>query len=156
MPYVPMCQRAFRAYVPSCQHALRAYMLTCQCALRAYMPTCLACLRANVPCVLTCSPANVSCVFTCSRVNVPCVVTCSSANVPTCSRAITTNNKNKFSVSFPYIFVITLSFSRRKPLTGAMANFEKSNGLIFVGAWLWEVVNERREMDYNVPELMNI
>ena len=43
-----------------------------------------------VPCVLTCSHANVSC-------------------VPTCSRAITTNKKDKFSVTcFPCIFVIAL------------------------------------------------
>ena len=99
VPYVPMCQRAFRALVPTCLACLHAHVLTC-----------LACLHAYVPWVLTCSPANVSCVFTCSRVNVPCVLTWSSANVPTCSRAITTN-KNKLSViCFPYIFVITLSF----------------------------------------------
>ena len=114
----PTKLRALRAHVPTCFPCLRALVPTCLACLHAHVPMCLACLhayvpcclRANVPCVLTCSPANVSCVFTCSRVNVPCVVTCSSANVPTCSRAITTNNKNKFSVSFPYIFVITLSF----------------------------------------------
>ena len=49
--------------------------------------------------------ANVSCVLTCSRANLPCVLF-----VPTCSRAITTNNKNKFSICFPCIFVIVLSF----------------------------------------------
>ena len=46
--------------------------------------------------------ANVSCVLMCSRANVPCVLTCSPANVPcvpTYSRAIASNNKNKFSMA---------------------------------------------------------
>ena len=81
-------------------------------ALHAHVPTRLACLRANVSYVLTCSRANVSCVLTCSRASVPCVVTCSRANVScvlTSPRAITTNNKNKFSITcLPYIFVIDL------------------------------------------------
>ena len=51
------------------------------------------------------------------RSYVPCVVTCqrtlcaSLASVPRCSRAITTNNKNNFSViCFLYTFVIVISF----------------------------------------------
>ena len=128
-------------------------------ALRAYVLMCLACPRGNVPCVLTCSYASVSCVITCSRVSVPCMLMCSHGNVscvltyssanafgmlmcsrvempcvlfsPTCLRAITTNNKNKFSVTwFPYIFgawnktVVhsSIFLTRRKPLTGAMTN----------------------------------
>ena len=55
--------------------------------LRAYVLTCqraLRALRASVPCVLC---------------------------VATCSRAITTNNNNKFSITcFPYIFVMVLCF----------------------------------------------
>ena len=63
------------------------------------------------------------------------------AYVPTCSRAITINNKNKFSViCFLYIFVIVLSLffllnknvihpcialTRRNPLTGAVTDFVK-------------------------------
>ena len=78
----------------------------------------LTCSHANMPFVLTCSLATVSCVLTCLRVNLLCVLTCERAlrafcaYVPTCSRDVTTNNKNKFSIiCFPYIFVIVLSFS---------------------------------------------
>ena len=46
-----------------------AYVLTCQRVLRVYMITCS---RASVPCVLC---------------------------VPTCSRATTTNDKDKFSIT---------------------------------------------------------
>ena len=64
--------------------ALRPHVptcLTCQRALRAYVLTCLACLRAHVPCV------------------------------PKCSRAITSNNKSKVSMTcFTKIFG-TFSFS---------------------------------------------
>ena len=77
--YVLPCQRVFRAYVLMCQHFLRAYMLTWQLALRAYVLTRQRPLRAL------------------------------RAYVPTCSRAVTTNNKNNFStIRFPYIFVIAL------------------------------------------------
>ena len=123
-------------------------------ALRAHMPTCLACLHAHVPCVLTCSHANVPCMLTCSNANVPCVLTYSCANMscvlmcqralhafcaymPTCSRAITTNNKNKFSInvfltfcdrSFFFLSNNTvihccIALTRRKLLMGAMADF---------------------------------
>ena len=79
---------------------------------------CLTCPRANVLCVLTCSCANVFCVLTCLVALRAYVLTCRRAlrafcaYVPTCSRDVTTNNKNKFSIiCFPYIFVIFLSFS---------------------------------------------
>ena len=88
---VPCALTCLRANVPcvlTCQRALCAYVLTCQRALRA--------LRAHVPTCLAC--------FACSRANVPCVLC-----APTCSRDMTANNKNKFSItSFPYIFVIGL------------------------------------------------
>ena len=81
-------------------------------ALRAHVPTCFACLR------VTCSCANVFCVLTCLAALRAYVLTCwrallaFCAYVPTCSRDVTTNNKNKFSIiCFPYIFVIVLSFS---------------------------------------------
>ena len=92
-------------------------------ALRVHVPTCLACLRAHVPCVLKCQR----------------VLRAFCAYVPMCSRAITTNNKKKFSIiCFLYIFVIVLSFfslwnktvihccialTRRKPVTSAMTDF---------------------------------
>ena len=82
VPYVLMCQCALCAYVPTCLKCLRACMPTCLACLRAHMPTCLACLCAYVHCVL---------------------------GMPTCSRVITTNNKNKFSITcFPSMFVIVL------------------------------------------------
>ena len=76
----------------------------------------LTCSRANMFCVLPCSRANVRCVRTCLRVNVSYVLTCLCANapcVPTCSRAITLNNKSKFSMTcFTQIFdTFSLSFS---------------------------------------------
>ena len=74
-------------YVITCQRALRAYVLTCLRALRAYVLTCQGVLHVYVltPCVL--------CVL--------CVLTC--------SRAITSNDKDKFSTKcFPYIFVIVV------------------------------------------------
>ena len=93
VPYVFTCQRALCAYVPTCQGALRAYMLTCQRALCAYVLTCLVCL---LPTCLAC--------FACSCANAPCMLC-----VPMCPHTITTNNKNKFSITcFPYIFVIVL------------------------------------------------
>ena len=107
-------------YVPTCQRAL---LLTCS---RAKVQ---ACLRANVSCVLTCS-----------RSNVPCVLF-----VPTCSRTVTTNNKNKFSIiCFPYIFCdcyfffqwnetvlhCCIALTRRNPLTGTTTDFVQQNGLI--------------------------
>ena len=62
-----------------------------------HVPTCFACLRALVRTrayVLTCRLA----------------LRAFCAYVPTCSRDLTTNNKNKFSIiCFPYIFVIVLS-----------------------------------------------
>ena len=77
-------------------------------ALRPHVPTYFAWLRAHVPCVLTCSRASVPCMPT---FHVPtCLVlrayllTCQRAlrafraYVPTCSRAVTINNKSKFSV----------------------------------------------------------
>ena len=78
----PMCLVCLRANVPS---RLACYALTCQHVLRVYVLTC-----QRPVCVLC---ANVLCVL------------CRS----TCSRIITTNNKNKFSIiCFPYIFVIPL------------------------------------------------
>ena len=96
MPYVLTCQRALGAYVPTCQHVLHAYVLTCQRVLRAYMLTCQRALcayvsRANVPSVLMCPRVNVSCMLMWSHTNMPCVLTSSCA--------ITTNNKNKFSIT---------------------------------------------------------
>ena len=71
----------------------RAHVPTCFTYLRGHMQTCLACLRVNVPCVLTCSHANASRVLAVLTANVPYVLF-----VPTCLRAITTNNKNTFSI----------------------------------------------------------
>ena len=65
-PYLPTCQRALHAYVLACLRALCAYVLTCQRVLRAYVLLSQRALRAFY------------------------------AYVPTFSRAITTNNKNKF------------------------------------------------------------
>ena len=113
-PYT--CQRALCAYVLKCQHALRAYVRTCQSVLRVY--------------VLTCS--RLAC-FACSHANVYCMLC-----MLTCSHAITTNNKDKCSITcFPDIFVIVLCFflwnktlvhfyislTSQKPLMGVMTNF---------------------------------
>ena len=85
--------RALFAYVSTCLACWRADVPTCLACLRAHLPTCLACLGVHVPTCLAC--------FAWSRANVTCV--------PTWSSAITTNNKNKFSITcFPYIFVIVL------------------------------------------------
>ena len=82
MPCVLTCSRANVLYVLPCQRALRAYVLTCQCVLRAHAPYALTCSHANVLCV------------------------------PTFLRAITSNNKNKFSMKcFTQIFgTFSLSF----------------------------------------------
>ena len=68
------------------------YVLTCQRALRA------TCLRADASYVLTCSCANMLCVLTYSCVNVLCM--------PKCLRAITSNNKNKFSMTVLLRFLV--------------------------------------------------
>ena len=58
--------------------------------LRAHVPACLECLHAYVSTCLACSSAH-------------------KHWVPMCSRAITANDKYKFSIiCFPYIFVIVL------------------------------------------------
>ena len=80
-------------------------------ALRAHVPTCFACLRALVRTCFACLRAQLAAlrayVLTCRR-----ALRAFCAYVPTCSRDVTTNNKNKFSIiCFPYIFVIVLSFS---------------------------------------------
>ena len=83
VPYVLTCQRVLRTYVHTCQRGLHAYVLTCQCVLRAYVLTCQCVLCAHVPMFLMCL-----------RANLPCV--------PTCLCALTSNNKNKFSMAcFP-------------------------------------------------------
>ena len=70
-------------------------MLSSQCALRA--------LRAHVPTYFTCSRIHVLTCLTCSRTSVPCV--------PTGVRAITSNNKNNFSIYVLLRFVVLfLSF----------------------------------------------
>ena len=58
---------------------IKCCFITFQCVFHAYVPTCLACLRTHVTTYLLCLCAHVPCV--------PCV--------PTCSRAVTSNNKNK-------------------------------------------------------------
>ena len=88
--------------------------LTCSrvnvpCVLRAYVPMRLTCLRAHVPTCFVCSSANVSACLTCSRVNMLCVLTYSCVNVlcmPKCLRAITSNNKNKFSMTVLLRFLV--------------------------------------------------
>ena len=126
-------------YLVTCQYILRPYVSTCLACLRAHVPTWLACLRAHVPCVLTCSRVEVPCVLTYSSANVSCLLTYSCVNVscvPKCSRAITSNDKNKFSICYTTTRNVSrniyfensivhsgISLTRRKPLTGAMTNF---------------------------------
>ena len=125
------CSHALRAYVLTCQHVLRAYVLTCQRVLHVYLLTCQLALRAHVPIFLTRLHANLSC-------------------VPTYLRALTSHNKNKFSMTcFPWIwnktvhdwkssrsgasletsilriqpYIPAFSFTRRKPLIGARTMF---------------------------------
>ena len=116
--------RALRAYVPTCLACLRFFALCVLTCSHANESCVLICSRANVPC--TCkahSRAQVATCLACSRAQVlTClvslrahVITWSLANiscmlcVPTCSRALTTNDKDKFSMKFfPYIFVIVL------------------------------------------------
>ena len=124
-----MCQRALRAYVLTYQRAFHAYVFTCQRALRAHVPTCFVCLRTHVPMFLAWLRAHVSMCLTylralrayvlrfqlalrayvlmchaCLRAHVPCT--------PKRSRAITSNNKNKVSMTcFTWIFgAFSLSF----------------------------------------------
>ena len=88
VPYKLTCQRALHAYVLKCLRALRTHVLTCQRALRAHVLTCQRILYVYV---LICQHA----------LRILCM--------PTCSRAITTNDKDKFSITcFLYIFVIAL------------------------------------------------
>ena len=100
MRYMLTCQlpcliTCLRAYMLTCLHALCAYVL------RAYVLTCLACLHTYVPCMLTCQCALYVYVLTCQH---PCMLCMSTS-----SHAITTNDKDKFSITcFPYIFVIWL------------------------------------------------
>ena len=100
MRYVLLCQlpcliTCLCAYMLTCLHALCAYVL------RAYVLTCLACLHAYVPCMLTCQRVLYVYVLTSQHLCMLCM--------STSSHAITTNDKDKFSITcFPYIFVIVL------------------------------------------------
>ena len=91
--------RALRAHVPTCFVCLSAYVPTC---LVAYVLTCQRVLHAHV---FKSQRALRAYVLTCSRAKVPCM--CS------CSRTITSNNKNKFSMTcFTQIFgTFSSSFS---------------------------------------------
>ena len=98
-----------RAHEPTCLACLCVLVSTCLECLRAYLLTCLAWLYALA--YLVCSSANVSCVLTSLRTRVLCMLSCSLAKVPyvltpvsmscmpTCSRAITSDNKNYFSIT---------------------------------------------------------
>ena len=93
MPTCLVCQCALHGYVLTCQHALHTYVpcvLTCKHALYAYMLTCLVCLRVHMHIYNVCLTAHV---------------------LKLC--AITSNNKNKFSMTcFTYTFhTFSLSFS---------------------------------------------
>ena len=86
--------------MPTCQRANVPYLLTC---LRAHVPTCLVCLGAHVSTCFPSSLANVPSVLTYLRAHVLCILICSCSNVssvPKCYRAITSNSKNKFSVTY--------------------------------------------------------
>ena len=123
--------------------------------------TCLACSCAHVPCMLmhlACLGVHVPMCLACSRAHVPCILfsahlttclACSCANVscmPMCSRSITMNNKDKFSIiRFPYILWLFFDFFlwnkivvyswisliSQKSLTGAMTNFVQWNRFLF-------------------------
>ena len=120
------------------------YVLTCLACLRADEPTCLACLPAHVPTYLVCLCAHVLTCFACSRAHMPtCLASLHAhalrAHVLTylawfaCLRALTTNNKDKFSIIYLIIFCFFLwnkivahsciSLTSQKPLTGVMTNF---------------------------------
>ena len=97
-------------------HALCPHVATCLTCLCASVPSCFMCLHAPVPMCLVCLHAHVSTCLACLRAHVPFVLTCLHANVPCvhkCSCVITSNNKNKFSMTcFTYIFgTFSLSFS---------------------------------------------
>ena len=115
------------------------YVLTCLACLRADEPTCLACLPAHVPTDLVCLRAHVPTCFACSRAHMPtCLASLHAhalrAHVLTylarfaCLRALTTNNKDKFSIIYLIIFCFFLwnkivahsciSLTSQKPLTG--------------------------------------
>ena len=84
--HVLICLSYLRVHVPcvlTYQRVLRAYVLGCQRLLLGYVITWRLSFRALV---LIC--------FTCSRVNVSCV-----SSMSTYSRAITVNNKYKFSMT---------------------------------------------------------
>ena len=112
VPCMLSFQRALRAYVPC---MLTYSCATIACVLMCSMPCVLMCSCTYVPCMLTCSSAYVPCTLMCSQANMSCMLTCSCVNmscllcVPMCSHAITTNDRDKFSIiCFPYIFVIVL------------------------------------------------
>ena len=165
--------------------ALRAHMSTCLACFtcsHANVPWVLMCSHANVPCVLMCSRANVSCVSICWRdyVLMPCVSRVNMSCVPTCSRAITTNDKYKFSTTcFPCFSIVFLwlffayflwnktavhsciSPSSQKPLTGAITNFVQWNGLNFVRVKkvrnrLWCIAAKELYAIYYIKNFLNI
>ena len=117
VPDVRTCQHALSAYVPICLARLHANVPTCltcimclEClrVLCAYVLMCLECLRAHMTC-LACLCAQAPTCHACLRAHMPCMQMCLACFA--CSHAITTNNKNEFSItSFPYIFVIVLCF----------------------------------------------
>ena len=97
--------RALRAQVPTCLACLRAQVSTCLARFRTHVPLYIVCLHAHLPRCLACVRAHVPTCLACSRANVSYVLTC---QLPTCLRAIASNNKNKFSMTFFIRFEIKL------------------------------------------------
>ena len=108
---MPTCLACLCAHVLTCLACLRTHLPTCLVCLRAPMPTCFACLRAHVPTCLACLHAQWQRALRAYVLTRQLALRALRAYVPTCSRAVTTNNKNNFStICFPYIFVIAFCF----------------------------------------------
>ena len=107
VPYVLTYQLALRVYVLACQRVLWVCVLTCQrvSCLRANVPMWFAWLLTRVSKSFACFCTHMSRCPACSRAHVLACFKRSCVNVfcvPTCSRAITSNNKYKFSMTcFP-------------------------------------------------------
>ena len=98
------CLAWSHAYVLTCLclHALCAYVLC------AYMLMCLVCLHAYVPCMLTCQCVLYVYVLTCQHLFMLCM--------STSSHAITTNDKDKFSITCfrTFLWLFFVFFLRNK------------------------------------------
>ena len=97
--HMPRCLACLHAHVPTRLPCILSHVPACLSCLLSHVPTCLACLCAQVPTYFACLHTYLAACLACLVVTCQHILHAYLPCAPTCSRAITSNNKNKFSMS---------------------------------------------------------